>query len=288
MISKKLAGALNALTATHQRCPDCDEVIGKSDINIAEGVALCPKCGKLSKLSELSFSQRSVVEILAKPPSGCELISIQRGVIVRASCRSIIGFLFAAGIATFWCSITSLFVAIGLEGLYANLVGPIPEWMPHPALMEGKPVMNDEPMGLGGSLFVLLFMIPFVTIGIGMTSFALMSLLGRVDVVIDEDVSSAGAGIGWLMWRTKFDPRAVSEISWKTSTFQSEGRSNNVIVIEADRNVKFGGILSEESSEWMKAILREILLAPKLDSSTTYPPALAWLAVPKQETSLLP
>ncbi len=45
--------------------PDCDETIAPEDINIKEGVALCPQCGKLSRLSQLNVSGLSIAEILA-------------------------------------------------------------------------------------------------------------------------------------------------------------------------------------------------------------------------------
>ena len=109
-----------------QRCPDCDEALGSETINIKEGVALCSNCGKLSRLSELNYSHRSVQEILSNPPTGCSIVSLGQGVVAKASLRSIAGFLFPAGFALFWNGIVSVFVLIAVAGLYTNLIGPLP------------------------------------------------------------------------------------------------------------------------------------------------------------------
>jgi hypothetical protein len=122
-----------------QRCPACDNVLTADTINIKEGVALCPKCGKLSRLSELTYSDRSIQEILSKPPAGCSIIALDHGVIARASLRSVSGFIFPALFALFWNGVISLFVSQAIAGLYANLIGPVPEWFPSPGLKDGMP-----------------------------------------------------------------------------------------------------------------------------------------------------
>ncbi len=128
-----MPGILNRFLPSNfgaQRCPDCDGSLKGGDINIQEGVALCPVCGKLSRLSSLNTSSRSIAEILDKPPRGCSLTSFGHGAVATVSIRSLAGFLFPAGFALFWNGITSVFVLIAIAGLYTNLIGPLPNWFP--------------------------------------------------------------------------------------------------------------------------------------------------------------
>ncbi len=130
------------------RCPDCDAAITADDINIREGVALCPGCGALKRLGELSLTTRPVAEILAQPPAGCTAEPTGQGAHVVASLRSIGGFIVTLFFALFWNGIVSVFVVHALCGLYANLVGPLPAWFPALDAKNGVPRLNGAPMEL--------------------------------------------------------------------------------------------------------------------------------------------
>ncbi len=262
-----------------QRCPDCDELILAEAINIQEGFALCPVCGRLTRLSELSFRSRSIAETLIQPPAGCSIMPADQGVVVRTSLRSITGFLFPAVFALFWNSIVSIFVLLAIAGLYANLIGPLPVWFPALGVKDGKPEMNGGPMNLGTTLFLCVFLIPFVAIGTGMASVALMSLVGKVEVVIDEFNSYVATGIGLLVWKQRFDPLQVQSITLTTNTWESEGRSNSSRLIElrSDRTVKFGSLLQSDRREWMYAALKELLLKSNASRAATNLPVLTWI-----------
>jgi hypothetical protein len=249
-----------------QRCPDCDEFITADAMNIREGVALCPGCGTLSRLSELNTSARSIGEILSRPPSGCSIVSDGQRVTVTASMRSLAGFLLPAAFALFWNSITLLFVLIAIAGLYANLVGPLPNWFPAPGMKDGKPEMNGGPMDLGETLFLCIFLIPFVAVGIGMVAAAVLNLLGKVELIIDEFDSYVVTGVGFLKWKKRFDPSEVKAVVFGARAWQSEGQSNKIIEISADRSVKFGSMLQSDRLEWLRAALREIFFANGRDS----------------------
>jgi hypothetical protein len=261
-----------------QRCPDCDELLTSDAMNIKEGVALCPGCGKLSRLSDLNTSGRSITEILARPPAGCSINSDGQCVVVTASLRSLAGFLFASGFALFWNGITSVFVLIAIAGLYTNLIGPLPHWFPAPGMKEGKPEMNGGPMDLGMTLFLCIFLIPFVTVGIGMVGVAVMNLIGKVEVVIDEFDSYSATGMGFLRWKQRFDPREVRAVEFGTTAWQSDGGRNKLIEIRANRTVKFGSMLQCDRLEWLRAVLRQLLLLQYDDRGVSTCPNLVWLS----------
>lgn len=277
MMSKKLRNRYLAETAS-QRCPDCDEPITADAINIKEGVALCSKCGELSRLSQLNTSGRSSAEILAEPPSRCSIDSGGRRVTATASTRSLPGFMFTAAFAAFWNSIISMFVLIALAGLYSNLVGPIPQWFPGPGIEDGKPIMNDKPMELGATLFLFAFLTPFIMIGTGMTIAAIMCLIGKVSVVIDEFDSYVATGFGFLQWKQRFDPRQVSDVEITDSQTETNGNVKQAVKITANKTVQFGAILSHQRVEWLWAVTRELLVAKKDTSQAQHPPGLEWLS----------
>lgn len=250
--------------SSSQRCPDCDASLTSDTMNIREGVALCPSCGKLSRLSELSTSSRSMEEILAQPPSGCSINSHDQSAVATVSLRSLDGFPLLAGFALFWNGITSIFVLLAIAGLYTNLIGPLPHWFPAPGLKEGKPEINGGPMELGTTLFLCVFLLPFVTVGVVTAGAAIMNLFGKVEVVTDEFDSFVATGIGFLRWKRRFDPREVRTVEFGTSASQSEGGSRKrLIEIKANETVEFGSTLQADQMEWLRAVLRKLLLPQK-------------------------
>src|SRR4051812_26936777 len=91
-------------------CPRCGGPLGAESINLAEGVALCPACGQLSRLSDVAARRRPIAEVLAKPPPGCSIDQWGQTFVVRASLRSAGAFGGALVVALFWNGIVSVFV----------------------------------------------------------------------------------------------------------------------------------------------------------------------------------
>jgi hypothetical protein len=145
-------------------------------------------------------------------------------------------------------------VLIAIAGLYANLVGPVPQS----------------------------FLTPFVMIGIGMTIASIMCLIGRVRVVVDEFDSYVATGLGWFQWKQRFDPRQVSDVEITDSQTESNGQVKQAIKITADRTVQFGSVLSQRRLEWLWAVTRELLVPKKDRFHVQHPPGLEWLS--KSET----
>lgn len=245
-----------------QLCPECDAPITSESINIKEGVALCPQCETLSPLSELNYSGRSKHELLNKPPKGCRVESRGLGTAVTVSLRSIPGLLGTLAAALFWNSIVSVFVLVAAAGLYANLVGAVPEWFPAPGVEDGQPIMNDAPMGMGMTLFLCIFLLPFVTIGAILIAAVLVNLAGKVDVSINGPDSYVATGIAFLRWKRRFDSREIHAVNLATRMWQSEGEYKPVIELSGHRSIRFGSMMSEEKMEWTRTVLKELILNP--------------------------
>ena len=262
-----------------QRCPRCDAEIYASDINIKEGVALCPACSTLSRLSELRDSDVSVDQVLHEPPHGCLLETSGDAVVATASARSIGTFLGCTAVALFWNGIVSVFVMIALAGLYTNLIGPLPDWFPAPPMNQGKPEMNGEPMGLGMTLFMCLFLTPFVAIGASMIWAAILSLFGKVEVVIDEHDSFVGIGVGFVRWKRRFDPRQTQSVEIHEQHSRSSDHNRTTLSIEliADRTIRFGSMLPRGRKQWLHTALQAMLLGDARIRRQVDLPELFWL-----------
>jgi hypothetical protein len=240
-------------------CPACGKPIAIEDINVREGVGLCRACGKLSRLAEIVDQAPIFPNALASPPRGCwleESIGGQRT--LGASLRSPGAAVFSLAFCLFWNGIVSIFVLIAAGGLYRNLVGPLPKWFPIPS-SSGKGNMGPN-MGMGETLFLCIFLIPFVTIGFVMLCVFLTSLAGRVEVTLQEMQGRVRTGIGPISWSRRFDPSQVTRVSGGKTSYQVNGQNKSVIVIEADRTIKLGSSLTNSRREWLLAALHEILI----------------------------
>ena len=232
-------------------CPECGTQLNAESINLSEGVALCPSCGQLSRLSDVVSGKRPAAEILSQRPRGCLVTEAGQTIVVHATLRSIVGFIGALFVSLFWNGIVSVFVLIALSGLYANLVGPLPAWFPAP--------QDDAPMTLGMTLFLCLFLVPFVTVGSVMIGAVFLNAFGRVEVRINEGDACVNTGIGWLVWRRRFDPNQVRSVGEGLTSWETNDRRSPLIVIEADRTIKFGSLLENSRREWLRAMLHELL-----------------------------
>ncbi|NJL58661.1 MAG: hypothetical protein HC887_02440 [Desulfobacteraceae bacterium] len=244
-------------------CPVCDVIISSESINIKEGVALCESCGQLSKLSELNFSGVSVEETLSNYPVGCRLVTDSDKIALTASLYSLGGFWVSLAAALFWNGIVSIFLSIAAAGIYYNTIGPIPDWFPAAGIENGAPIMNDEIMGLGMTIFLCIFLIPFVVLGCGLFISAALNLLGQTKVIVDRYESYVSTGISFFAWKSRFDPTKVKSIKFVRSKFGQEGEEKNVIEILSTETVRFGDFLREDQKEWFALILKEVILNSK-------------------------
>jgi len=236
-------------------CPGCGTAIDADAINITEGVALCPSCGRLSRLSEVVERRRPVGEILENRTRGCSVTQQGHEIVAKVRHFSLGGFLGLLALTLFWNGITGLFVLIAIAGLYSNLVGPIPHWFPAPPMQDG--------MGLGMSIFICLFMIPFVAIGVGIFAGAILALLGKTVAVIGEYEAYVSTGVFMFRWRRHFNPQQVHQVELVPSGRNQNGNASGYkIAIRADEDIEFAQSLPDARREWLYAVLHELLINP--------------------------
>lgn len=241
-------------------CPACGQPLAIDDINIKEGVGLCRACGKLSSLSAIAEVPSADPTQLAKPPEGCSFAEpMGGGLIVQASLRSIGGALGMLGACLFWNGIVSIFVLIAIAGLYTHLIGPLPHWFPLPSGKSGKPF--DMPLGM--TLFLCIFLIPFVTIGLILICTFFTMVMGRIEVSVNAGIGRVRTGFGPFNWTRKFDASKVTRVVDGMSSWSSNNQHKPVVQLETDGNVvKFGSMLTQRRREWMIGLLHILLVAP--------------------------
>jgi len=157
-------------------------------------------------------------------------------------------------ISLFWNGILSIFVMFAISGTVANLGGPAPSWFP-------APKMNGGPMSLGLTIFLWLFLTPFLLVGFAMLSAFVSTLLGRTEIRLRDPEAVIFSGIASLGRRQRFLLADVSEVrlldqSWRDS--DGDRRRSTVIVVElkSGKPLKFGSMLSDERKRFLAAALR--------------------------------
>jgi len=248
-------------------CP-CGQDIPIADINVAEGVALCRGCGKLSRLTDLATPVEEAAAIQAasaEPPPGCRIEDHGTEVTLVASARSLAsagGLLF---FALFWNGIVSVFVVVVAASLWANLIGPIPAWFPAPSNSGASGGSgggsNGAIMPLGMALFMCLFLTPFVLIGTFVALTALVSLFGKVEVRLRGPDGVVFTGIGPIGWRKRFDAAKVKAVKFVESSTETNGKRQKLIAIEGEvKTVKLGSLLSDQRRVWLGGALKAVLV----------------------------
>ena len=241
------------------RCPNCSGVIPGDDINVANDVAYCRSCNLSHKFSVIIRNAELTDGIdFNRPPPGIQQHLRGSRFFVSASHRSFSGAVGTLGIALFWNGIVSVFVLFAIAATLQHLHVTIPSWFP-------APKMNGESMSVGMTIFLWLFLSPFIMIGTGMIAAFFMTLGGRTEVRIDQHEGSVFTGIGPFGRRQHFTASKVADVRIETKQWHNrdgDRRRKTSIVIETHTGnlINFGSMLPEERKRFMAAVLRKTLV----------------------------
>lgn len=240
-------------------CPHCQAPIAPKDINITEGVALCRACSAVIRLREIAQDPAVTAADPAAPPRGCSFSSDGAYTHIRASARSLGGFLVGLFIAAFWNGIVSIFVLIALGSTIKHITGGLPAWFP-------KPPGSGQGTGAGNmplffTIFLWVFLTPFIAIGTLLILNVLSCLAGRVEVRIWTGTASVFSGFGPVGRRRRFDPAQVRSVGLGANAWRKSDDAQPAVVIDTgDRKIAFGSMLPEKRRAWLAAICRTALL----------------------------
>ncbi len=233
-------------------CSKCHRVIPGDDINVANDVAYCRQCNLAYKLSELAHTELDLNLNLNNPPAGAWYLQDGTKTVAGATNRSwgmALGML-AAGL--FWNGIVSVFVLANIAGTLHNMHISLPAWFPAPKM--------DGGMSVGMTIFLWIFLTPFMAIGLIIISTFFSAVAGKTEVQIQNDQGTVFIGIGPIGIRRRFNPGAIKEISVRSDQ-NSKGQQSTFIVLETreGRLIKFGTLLREDRRNFLAAVIRRTI-----------------------------
>lgn len=237
------------------RCPQCNQVIDATDINVGKDLAYCRPCNAAHALSDLFEQSMAGPPVdLGTPPHGvrCETGAFETT--IEASHRSWGQALALLGVALFWNGIVSLFVAFALFATLKKMGIGLPDWFPE-FKSEGRPI------GTGELIFLWLFLTPFIAIGTWLATSFVSTVIGKTRVCIGQDAGSVFVGVGRLGWTRRFDPAAVRRIEIVHRDQRSGNGHHEIHLEHADgKKIAFGSLLKEERQHFIVSALRQFIL----------------------------
>jgi hypothetical protein len=239
-------------------CPRCKSVIPSEDVNVANDIAFCRKCDLSHRLSDLTLGTTVDEEVDAsRPPAGTWLQRDMRGIVVGATHRSLGQAFGLLLFCLFWNGIVSVFVSFALVSTLQHLGITLPHWFP-------APTSKGSPVGIGMTIFLWLFLTPFIAVGLGMLMAFLSCLAGRTEVQIQGGQGVVFNGIGPLGFRKRFSTSEVRDVRienrrWRDNNGASH--KNAQIVIETTRKpINLGSMLTDERRRFVAGCLKKELV----------------------------
>jgi len=233
------------------KCPDCYTRIPNENLNIAADIAQCPSCDLVFKISD-NIPRRARQEAKAKmeidenfdisqPPNGAWINQGEGELIVGATTRSFMA-LFMVPFMLIWSGGS-------LGGIY------------------GSQIMNGE-----FNLFMSLFGIPFLLGSILFWGITLMFITGKVEITLDQREGKVFTGVGKIGYTKRFDLDDITTVREKITTGNKE-RTGTAIALEGQKQITFGGFLSESRRYYLLKTLQKVL-ADKADGKSFLRPNL--------------
>jgi hypothetical protein len=212
-------------------CPKCSAPVSAADIDTREGVCVCTSCGEIVGLTELLGLPEPSVD-LARPPKGAWFISL--GPVTK----------FGARTRPFHTTVRAPGLAIWLGGVVITSIFAVVTAM----------------RGVGAALFLIIVLTPFLIIGVFAAIHLLMVAFGKVEVTVRRPDVVVFTGVGVVGIRQRFKLSGASgviESGVLTHPVLDLGRVD--IVVQGDRRVQFGAMLSTECRRFVAGVLRTIV-----------------------------
>jgi hypothetical protein len=197
---------------------------------------------------------------LSRPPAGVKLQDNGVDLRIEVSHRSVATALGTLGVAIFWNGIVSIFVAVAIAGTLHNFDIAQPSWLPTPEVGKIK-------MGLGMTLFLWLFLLPFIMAGWTFISMFLMAMFGKTEISIERHGCTLFTGLGHLGVRKRFEASDVLDVQldrkpWSDKRGNIHYKHEIVVSLRAGKPIRFGSGLSEPRCQFITALLRKAVLRP--------------------------
>jgi hypothetical protein len=125
--------------------------------------------------------------------------------------------------------------------------------------------MNGGPMGVGMTIFLWLFLTPFILVGLAMIAGFLSCLAGRTEVRVRDWQGEIFTGIGSFGFTKRFKTDAIKNVriedrQWRDSDGDRRQSTHILIDLLEGKPIKFGSALSDERRQFVAAALRNAIL----------------------------
>ncbi|MDR0322487.1 MAG: hypothetical protein LBI28_13385 [Treponema sp.] len=215
-------------------CPTCSHEIEKENINAEKDYVFCNMCQNAFKISDLldtaGHNENETIlaeKIIKNPPKGAWKYKDFNKLIIGATTRSLTA-LFLVPFMIVWSggSIGGIYIMQMITGEF--------------------------------NLFLSLCGIPFLIGSIFLLATTLMTVVGKVEIVIGDD-SYVFTGVGKIGIKKRFDWKSVVRIYEDKNTvtgFFSNNRYSSSIYLEGKTRIRFGNGLKEEHKYFLLTALR--------------------------------
>lgn len=233
-------------------CPKCNRVITGEDINVAKDIAYCRECNVSYSLTQLTHGAELASGVdLTRPPAGAWSRNDGSATVIGATHRSIGTAFGALFISLFWNGIVSVFVCLALGETLQHL---------HKLPRSFLNLEKGDQMPLGLVIFLWIFLIPFIFVGMMLITTLFSSLFGRTEVRIQNSEGVVLVGIGPIGWRRRFDAQAVKEVRVEDTYAGNNGRKTNIVIETREgKLIKFGSMLRDERRKFVAAATSKAL-----------------------------
>ncbi len=242
-------------------CPKCQRAIPATDVNVANDVAFCRACNSAHPLSGLVHEEAIAADVdVTRPPPGAWYRSTGFGAVIGATHRSLGTALAMLAFSLFWNGIVSVFVAVAIASTCHLLGWQLPDWFLSPKMKGG-----GLP-GWGMTIFLWLFLTPFIAVGLLLFGTFLSALGGRTEVRIHHAHGEVFGGIGPFGRRRRFNTQAIKQVRIESKTWRdkrgTEREKYRIIIEPAEgKPIKFGSMLREDRRKFVAAAVRKALAA---------------------------
>jgi len=244
-------------------CTRCQRVIPAEDINVARDVAFCRLCNLSHSLAELVNERAAEREErdetdLTRPPPGAWYRYDGLATVIGGTHRSSGQAAHLLFFATFWNGILSVFVLLNLASTIRLLGGKPPAWFP-------DPIMDGDLLGVGMTIFLWIFLLPFIVVGLSLAAGLVNAIAGRTEIRFDEFRGTVFTGVGPIGRRQPFEVGSVRKVRCEEDGVEVYSRTHQrreriVLELEGGERIRFGAALPEPRRRFVTAALRRTLL----------------------------
>lgn len=238
------------------RCPQCRRILPPEDVNVAKDVAYCRPCNGVHPLSAMPHGAGVDSHVDSRnPPPGCWLHTQGNETIIGGSHQSFGNSIMFFAFTAFWNSIVAVFVTLAITSTLKHLGIPLPQSL-------GFEVTNSEDMSVGMTIFLWIFLTPFIGIGLLLIASLISSLIGRTEIRIRHDEAFAFVGFGRIGYKKRFDPRKVRDVRVDHDRPQSgESTQSQRVTIEMEDSiqVRVGSMLPADRRKFIGSALSQAL-----------------------------